>query len=307
MIPKKLYRQWLNIDISNKCTLQCSECVRTLFKKHGIPLPGKDLNLQQFDKITDFFAGKRIGFCGTFSDPIYNKSFIEMLKMCKEKNIEVCVHTAASHQPIEWYEKAFESNLEAIWQFGIDGLPESSHLYRKNQDGKKLFEVMLKAKNKGLPVSWQFIEFDYNANEIEEAKLLATYYKIDFLLIHSNRNLHATKLEKKTHDFLPKCVYAEKRDLAYSVTGHITPCCWTNASWDQPYLKEIFAEENHIDNFHRIEDVFQTNAWKDFFEMLKNHPDDAPSICKLKCSIPLDIDPEQSEEWFFYSHDNYHD
>lgn len=304
MIPKILYSQWLNIDISNKCTLQCPECVRTRFKNHGIPLPGKDLTIKQFEKITNFFYGKRIDFCGTFSDPIYNKSFIEMLEICKTKKIGVCVHTAASHQPFEWYERAFKSNLEAEWRFGIDGLPENSHHYRKNQDGLKLFDVMIKAKNLGLPVSWQFIEFDYNKNEIETAKDLARYYKIDFLLIHTNRKNGNIVSDKQSQHFLPKCVYAGKRDLAYSVTGHITPCCWTNVSWDQPYLKDIFAQENHIDNFDKIEDIFQTDAWNNFFHMLQNNPNDAPPTCIEKCSVAINDDTEQSEEWFYFSNDN---
>jgi len=35
---------------------------------------------------------------------------------------------------MHWYESAFESNPNAEWHFGLDGLPEESHLYRINQD-----------------------------------------------------------------------------------------------------------------------------------------------------------------------------
>jgi len=297
MIPDRLYKQWLNIDISNKCSLKCPECVRTKFIKNKIPLPGKDIDLKQFDKISDFFIGKRFDFCGTFSDAIYNKYFIDMLEMCKQKNIDVCVHTAASHRPESWYIDAFNANKNAEWRFGIDGLPKNSHKYRVNQNGEKLFSTMLIAKEKGLPVSWQYIIFDYNKEEIEEAKNLSKLHKINFLLIDTNRKNGINPVSKTKNKFIPKCVHA-KRDLAFSITGHITPCCWTNVSWDEPYLKDIFSKENHIDNFEKIEDVFKTTAWVNFFKMLQENPELAPTTCKEKCSVLINDDVEQTEEWF---------
>lgn len=178
----------LNIDIGTRCTLQCSECQRTIFKKQKKTIPGKDMTIEQFDKISNFFKGKKISFCGTFSDPIFNKDFIEMLKMCKAKNIEAAISTAASHKSEEWYIKAFESNTDALWIFGIDGLPQESHLYRVNQNGEKLFNIMLKAKSLNIRTVWQYIVFEYNKNSIEEARKIAEKNKIVFDTIYTTRN-----------------------------------------------------------------------------------------------------------------------
>jgi MoaA/NifB/PqqE/SkfB family radical SAM enzyme len=177
----------LNIDIGNRCTLQCSECARTKFVSNNLPLPGKDLKIAQFDKISDFFIGSRINFCGTFSDPIFNLDFIKMLAMCKKKNIKAIVHTAASHKSLDWYIKAFQANNDATWIFGIDGLPDQSHLYRKNQDGKKMFDILLTAKSMNLPLIWQYIIFDYNKKNVKEAKQLARKHQIELLIVKTNR------------------------------------------------------------------------------------------------------------------------
>ena len=179
----------LNIDIGIRCTLQCAECQRTLFIKEKWPIPGKDMTIEQFDKISNFFKNRRIYFCGSFSDPIFNPNLIEMLKMCKAKGIKAFVHTAASHKPEEWYIKAFESNLDASWVFGIDGLPHESHLYRVNQDGEKLFNIMLKANSilNYKNAEWQYIIFDHNRNSLNSALELARKHNIFFFSIETNR------------------------------------------------------------------------------------------------------------------------
>lgn len=90
---------------------------------------------------------------------------------------------------------------------------------------------------------------------------------------------------------IPKCLHG--KDLGYSVTGHITPCCWVNISWNQPYLKDLFSPELHIDNNKTVEDILNSEPWKIFFDMLKNNPDQAPHNCKKFCTIELDKDTEK--------------
>jgi hypothetical protein len=80
-----------------------------------------------------------------------------MLKLCREKNIHAVIHNAASHKSEEWYKEAFESNTDAEWWFGIDGLPNQSHVYRKNQDGVKLFNIMLESKKHLLKLRLEFL------------------------------------------------------------------------------------------------------------------------------------------------------
>ena len=93
MIP--FNERTLNIDAGPKCTLQCSACARTRFRENNQRIPGKDLTPEQFKKIIKYF--KRVSFCGTFSDPIFNVHFIEILKICRDENIFTEVHSAASH------------------------------------------------------------------------------------------------------------------------------------------------------------------------------------------------------------------
>ena len=84
--------------------------------------------------------------------------------------------------------KAFKANPEAKWVFGIDGLPEQSHIYRINQDGKKLFNLMIESKKylKQLPV-WQYLVFKYNEDNILKAQEIAKKEGVTFMLLQSSR------------------------------------------------------------------------------------------------------------------------
>ena len=183
MIP--FNKRAINIDTSFRCTLECFACQRQHFRNQNKKIPGKDLTPDQFKKIIKFF--KRVSFCGTFSDPIFNIHFIDLLKICKDNNIRTEVHTAATHKPEKWWQKAFLANINAIWIFGIDGLPEDSHKHRINQDGKFLFDMMLLNKYLGSTPEWQYIIFDYNKNDTNTAKKIAKKHKLDFTLVNSQR------------------------------------------------------------------------------------------------------------------------
>jgi len=177
----------LNIDLSHRCPLVCPQCARQgYYKNHGEKVPGKDLSIDDFEKIAEHF--KIITFCGQLSDPIHHPKFIEILEICKHKKVDTEISTASSFKSKKWYKNAFAIYPEARWIFGIDGLPSESHKYRVNQDGDKLFDIMIEAKRdlSTKPV-WQYIIFLYNQDNIDAAVNLAKHHGLDFKIINSAR------------------------------------------------------------------------------------------------------------------------
>lgn len=180
-------RKSVNIDISNKCSLQCPRCQREMiYRSKGAKVPGYDLSIDEFKKVAQFMD--EILFCGQYSDPIHHPHFIDFLEICKNSNVSVNVHTASSSKKIDWYRNAFRQYPLATWIFGIDGLPKDSHKYRINQDGEKLFQIMLESK-KYLQTTpqWQYIIFNYNENDVKEAEQIAHKNSIDFFTVISSR------------------------------------------------------------------------------------------------------------------------
>ena len=172
-----LSRRSINLDITYRCTLECPKCLRRFIPTNNLD----DLSLENFKKIIKHFD--QIEFCGQISDPIFHPQFIEFLKLTTNKR--VFVHTAASHKSMDWYMDAFSANKNAIWEFGIDGLPQDSHKYRINQNGEYLFKVMKVGVELGNDIRWQYIIFKYNENDITQAIDLAQRHKIS---IHINKS-----------------------------------------------------------------------------------------------------------------------
>jgi len=193
----------INLDITHRCTLECPQCQRSYLKSKGKTVPGYDMPMKHYLLILNYF--KEIDFCGQSSDPIFHPNFIQFLKLAYEKNVKVNIHTAASQKSKEWYKEAFESNKNAKWIFGIDGLPNVSHIHRINQDGQKLFEMMMLAKDIVKTVQWQFIVFEYNEHQIENAKEIAKENNIEFKLMISSRFAKDDPLKPTRKDlFIPR-------------------------------------------------------------------------------------------------------
>ena len=177
MLSTILDRKIINLDITHRCTLKCPKCLRRSVPTNNL----SDLSLDSFKKIISHFD--QIEFCGQISDPIFHPQFIEFLELTKDKR--VFVHTAASHKPMDWYRDVFLANKNAIWEFGIDGLPQDSHKYRINQNDEYLFNVMKTGVELGNDIRWQYIIFKYNENDITQAIDLAQRHKIP---IHINKS-----------------------------------------------------------------------------------------------------------------------
>jgi hypothetical protein len=88
----------------------------------------------------------------------------------------------------------------------------------------------------------------------------------------------------------PKCLHNKELSLCY--TGHILPCCWINDQFNEDEWKDFFSTEMNIDKFETIDEIFETETWKNFFGMLKINPTNAPTRCKVMCYVPLNVDPE---------------
>lgn len=176
--------KFINLDITTRCPNKCLGCIR---QHPNFKPSGHDMTISEIRKIVDFFDG--ISFCGQNSDPLTHPNFLDLLKVCTDKNKQIEIHTAISSRSDEWWDKAISitegKNVE--WIFGIDGLPEDSNKYRVNQDGKKLFDQMIKVSKYNVKTSWQYIVFNYNENNIDQCRSIAEQNNITFYLLRSHR------------------------------------------------------------------------------------------------------------------------
>ena len=197
-----------NIETSSKCSLQCPQCTRAKLQEskdsnkykeikmridNGFALPLKDA-----EKLLRFFDSG-VMLCGQLSDPVFWPdlfAFLEFSKTYPNKNIRIM--TAASQKNIEWYKTAFElSHNNVTWAFGLDGMKDTSMIYRVGQNSELLFDAMILGKSLGIKIEWHYIVFDYNINSIAEAKDFASTYGILLNLVKSNRGSNSIKVPDK--------------------------------------------------------------------------------------------------------------
>jgi len=181
MEPTYFYND-INLDITHRCVLQCSRCLR---QQHpGMHKRGHDISISSFEKISKHFHN--INFCGQMGDCIYHPKFLTLLNVAYNNNVKVKCHTNGHGKGIEWWKRAFKyDNIE--WIFALDGLPKDSHLYRVNQDGEAVFKIMKYGASLNKNITWSYIVFKYNEDNIEECKQLAKDNNMKFNLVMSSR------------------------------------------------------------------------------------------------------------------------
>ncbi len=304
-------------DITNQCTLFCWACRRQTYRHLKQPPGGKkgqNMPLGDVEKLADAF--RELGLCGQVSDPIFHPEFHEILKIIKKAKKITHVHTAATSPKLDmaFYEKCFEIDPDIQWIFGIDGLPESSSMYRVGQDSDFLFEVMKKA-----PKSiWQWIVFNYNQNDIEEGKELADKYGIRLQLNYSNRfygypkemDYEGTDMSwmrpdkeftvpdcttsnqkdfgRSTYDLYPKCLNTYQA-YAYVNTGFILPCCYVDGEEYEDDITMLTQEHLKLENNKSVFDIIEGAEYTDFYKMLVDNPKVAPTECFKHCSTYHDV------------------
>lgn len=94
----------------------------------------------------------------------------------------------------------------------------------------------------------------------------------------------------------PKCLLGEK-GAAYTSDGYMLPCCWMD---DPPVYRYIKAcglkdESLALENNEKLEDIFTSDQWENFFQTLLNDPDNASYMCKKKCGIGVDMHEVHAE------------
>lgn len=176
----------LHLEITKRCTLKCPKCPRTSYK--GMYDPNTDLSLDTIKNLIDKNKFKTILCCGNFGDPIYHPQALEIFKYLSDNSNVLSINTNGSGKKLNWWKDYYNTiGKKDITVFGVDGLKDTSKLYRVNQDWDSVFQAMKLGAKLGHRVAWQWIPFSFNEHQIPQARLLAKRHNIHFMLLKSER------------------------------------------------------------------------------------------------------------------------
>lgn len=185
----------LEIDVTSYCNSFCGRCARNINGGKNIDgLPLVHLPISTWESLIqphNIINIHEIILNGSFGDFSMHPNIILMLeKLAKIKpSIFINAHTNGGARDSKfWYDlsivlQKFEKHRVT---FGIDGLEDTHHVYRRGTVWKKIMENTSSFINAGGCAVWKCIVFDHNIIQLKEMEQLAE--SMGFATFQTNRN-----------------------------------------------------------------------------------------------------------------------
>jgi len=143
---------------------------------------------------------KRIYACGNYGDPMVARDSLEVFRYLREHgpNLNLDLHTNGSARRPEWWRELAGIMKQGphYLRFGIDGLEDTNHLYRRGADWKTVMRSAEAFIDAGGRAEWDFLVFRHNEHQVEEARKLAADMGFkEFFVRKTGRFLDAGELE----------------------------------------------------------------------------------------------------------------
>lgn len=169
--------QILQIEISNYCNAACPQCPRNFFGGRTIgTLPLKKWSTAEFQATfsKEFIKQlSQIYFCGTYGEPLTNSNLVEICDYIKKINngINIGVHTNGGIGSTDTF--CSLAGLVDFIAFGIDGLENTNHVYRRHVLWEKIMTNAKAYIDAGGYAIWDYIVFEHNQHQVEVARELS--------------------------------------------------------------------------------------------------------------------------------------
>lgn len=262
---------------TDKCNSACPMCPR--YTHDGFEskfLANAEWTLESFKKSwpVDFIKElDKILACGNFGDPCACREFVDIYEYLREinPNIELACNTNGSLRNTDWWYrlgKVIGRNRSDYCTFSLDGLEDTNHLYRRNTNWKKIIENVKAFIDGGGTAHWDYIVFEHNEHQVDEAKQLAKSlgfknfnikkttrwrnYKNNqgsYPVFFKGKYLYDLKQavsEKYKHNFEDTILFQDQKNQSfksediYNMQGHIHfDRRWVNGGWKDINLNKL--------------------------------------------------------------------
>jgi MoaA/NifB/PqqE/SkfB family radical SAM enzyme len=288
------------IEPTNICTLKCAGCARTTFinqwpqhwQNHSI-----DINaVMRFLDID--LSNKKILLSGNYGDPIYHPDFIDLVARLKQRGTKLEITTNGSHRKTAWWQELVQHfTPEDSITFSIDGLPENFTEYRQNADWASICLGIEACVISSAQVIWKYIPFDYNQNNIEQARQLSLDLGFDRFFIDPSKRFddtatqdlkpnnqlvnleYGSRLDWKQNNLGPvdaKCRNGQEHFI--TADGYYSPCCFVaDHRW---YYKTQFGKHKNQYSIatHTLSTILAQPAVIEFYKTIPDQP-----VCQFSC------------------------
>jgi MoaA/NifB/PqqE/SkfB family radical SAM enzyme len=194
----------LHIELTTRCNASCPACSRNICG--AFTYPNLEMTELTINDIENFFPKEfaknisGINYCGNLGDPGIATDLLPILNYFQDngrRGINQQVRTnGGMRNPSYWKDvgKFFASIPRDVTKnhlfshpaivFSVDGLEDTNHIYRRGVKWNKLLANMEAYSSTGAFGIWEFLIFEHNQHQIDEAKKLAE--KLGFQFITKN-------------------------------------------------------------------------------------------------------------------------
>lgn len=197
----------LHLEITQRCQAACSMCDRNI--NGGTVNPHLTLSELSLNDVMTMLSPSFISqltaiqLCGNHGDPIVATDTLEILRYLRTHNptMWISMNTNAGARDSNWWaELARVINKNGNVIFSVDGLEDTNHLYRQNVQWHIVERSMHSFIDAGGRARWDFLVFDFNQHQIEEAKSLSEKWGFEkFVVKKSSRFITGNSISKEMH------------------------------------------------------------------------------------------------------------
>ena len=194
----------VHLENTQNCQASCPMCDRN--QNGGAVNPHIDLSELTLEDCKRIFEPEFIKqlntmyMCGNLGDPIVARDTLEIFKYFREHNptMWLSMNTNAGAKNADWWsELAHVFGRMGAVIFSVDGLSDTNHVYRQGVVWNNVERNMRAFIDAGGRARWDFLIFEHNQHEVDEAESLANAWGCEKFMKKKTGRFIDTKSNKK--------------------------------------------------------------------------------------------------------------
>ncbi len=192
----------VHLEVTTKCNANCPMCGRNAFGSVCPGLPLVELTLEDCKRIfqpTFLSQLINISICGAYGDPALATELLEIIEYFRSSNpnLEIEVYTnGGARSPSWWKSLAQIIKKKGKVVFGIDGLEDTNHIYRRGTVFTRIIRNTKAFIQAGGRAQWDFIVFKHNEHQVEQARKLSVKLGFEIFQVKRTKRFYKVLYEE---------------------------------------------------------------------------------------------------------------
>ena len=261
----------VHLEPTTNCNAACPQCLRTRTEFEPNELSLDDIKILFTPDV--LMQLEKIYMCGNYGDPASARQTLEMYEYFRSvnTNLTLGMNTNGGIRFPDWWTRLAKvmnkSNDYVV--FGIDGLEDTNHLYRRNVRWSKVMDNAKAFIDAGGSAHWDMLVFEHNKHQVDEAHKLAKDMGFNWFRAKVSRRFNRFPVDgisqpiefndTKVLEGHIECSAMKENSIFVDASGKVFPCCW------------------------QVEGNYQPNIVQWFYDLSENWNNNPDSVCKKSC------------------------